>query len=134
AAEIASNYPVLSTPSALQIRIDWVAEVLKLETSEAWALGAVCRLTQYKPFMALAAAIMDNSFESDEVKAPMVGAVLGYRNVEVQKIFARKGHLAQLGLVEDRRGGDFAPSELLLSLLREQTTNPDTLMAILVGK
>lgn len=132
-SEIDSNYPRLPAPSALQARIDWLAEVLHLEECERLALGAVCRLTQFRPFMSFVTALTEGYGDSDEVKASLVGAVLGLRNPVLHRLFSRNGQLFQLGLIEDRGGGDVAPSELVLNLLRERTTSPDGLITLLLG-
>ena len=132
-SEIESNYPKLPAPSALQARIDWLAEVLHLEECEKMALGAVCRLTQFPPFMSFVTVLTEGYGDSDEVKASLVGKVIGLRNPVVYRLFSRNGHLFQLGLIEDRGGGDVAPSELVLNLLRERTASPVGLMTLLLG-
>lgn len=131
--EIVNSVTPQLAPSALQKRIDWVGEVLKLDASEVMALGAVCRLTQFQPFITFATVVTDSFSDDDEVKASLIGSVLGFRNAILHHIFSCNGQLLSLGLLEDRRGGDYAPSELLLNLLRERTTDPNVLMTLLVG-
>ena len=119
--------------SALQKRLDWVAATLKLETREALALAAVCRLTQLGPFRGLAQALAEYGEERDEVSARVAGTVIGLHGRRLHNIFDRQGQLMQLGLLEDRHGGDFAPSEMLLKLLRQRTTDPRVLEDALIG-
>ena len=133
AAEIDAQYPRLPAPSAFQMRIEWLAEVLRLDETESRALGAVCRLTQMPAFMSFAAALTDGYGTSDEVQASLVGRILGLRRSAIHRLFSRDGQLTRLGLIEDRSGGDVSPSELVLGLLRERTGNPDRLKNLLLG-
>lgn len=121
-------------PSALQKRLDWVARVLKLGRSEKRCLAALYRLTQLDPFRQLANALTEHFGERDEVPMLLVGSVVGIRGRQLESIFERTGQLQQLGLIDDRRGGDFAPSEFLLKLLRRRTTSPKMLEELLVGQ
>lgn len=124
----------LPSNSAFQRRLDWVAATLRLGPPEALCLSAVCRLTQLGAFRAFAKVVGDLGDERDEVAALVVGAVTGLQGRRLRSVFDRHGQLMQLGLLEDRHGGDFAPSETLLKLLRLRTTNPRVLENMLIGE
>lgn len=125
------SFPALS---ALQKRLDWVVGTLKLGGHEAACLGAICRLTQLGPFRTFASALLEYSGERDEVSALMVGMVVGIRGRKLSSVFGKRGQLMQLGLLEDRHGGDFSPSEMLLKILRQRTTDPRALEDMLIGE
>ncbi|GHE81020.1 hypothetical protein GCM10019059_43850 [Camelimonas fluminis] len=132
--ELDMQFPRLHAPSALQTRIDWIAHALRLKEFEKKALGAVCRLTQLPPFMSFATALTEGYGDRDEVQATLVLMAIGQRKMAAHRLFSRNGRLSQLGLIDDRGGEDVAPSELVLSILRERTVNADRLMTRLLGE
>lgn len=133
-AEIDRNLAAMPPPSALQKRIDWVADTLKLDARECACLAVLCRLTQVEQFRSFSAAASDYHDERDEAPAGLIAMLLGLRGSAMQKIFFRHGNLMQLGMIEDRGGGDFAPSETLLKLLRQRTTDERVLQDLLIGE
>lgn len=133
-ASIANNRSVAPVPSALQKRLDWVAQTLKLDARDACSLSAVCRLTQLEPFRSFSAAVSGHDEERDEVSVHLIGSLLGIRGSVLRKIFDNRGQLMQLGLIEDRGAADYAPSEMLLKLLRRRTTDPRVLQDALIGE
>lgn len=131
---LAEQAPSFPERSALQKRLDWVAATLKLDDREAACLAAICRLTQLGPFRTFASALAEYSEERDEIAARVVGMVVGIYRRKLRHVFDKRGQLMQLGLLEDRHGGDFAPSEMLLKLLRQRTTDPRVLEDMLIGE
>lgn len=130
---LAEQAPSFTAQSALQKRLDWVAGTLKLDAHIAACLGAICRLTQLGPFRTFAGALLEYGGERDEVPALVVGMVVGIRGRKLSSVFGKRGQLMQPGLLEDRHGGDFSPSEMLLKILRQRTTDPRALEDMLIG-
>jgi AAA+ superfamily predicted ATPase len=133
-AEIERARRPLPPPSALQKRLDWVAGTLQLDADEAACLAILCRLAQLEPFRPFSAAAAEYGGERDEASAELVLSLAGVRGAAARRVFHRDGTLLQLGLIEDRKGGDFAPSETLLKLLRRRTTDPRVLEGMLLGE
>src|SRR5690606_707672 len=121
-------------PSALQRRLDWVSRTLKLDQREAACLAALCRLTQLQPFRSFGAAISNFHEERDEISADFIGELVKIRGGSLRKVFFRHGNLMRLGLIEDRGGRDYAPSEILLRILRQRTTDERALEDVLIGE
>jgi len=133
-AEIHRSRMTLPTPSSLQKRIDWVAHTLRLQPRDSACLAALCRLTQLQPFRSLAAANMQFNEERDEASAHLVLELVGETGRAIRKVFSRRSALTQLGMIEDRSGDDYAPTETLLRLLRQRTTDARVLEDILIGE
>lgn len=120
-------------PSALQKRLDWIARTLKLDSGEAACVGALIRLTQLEPFQSFSNAASQYFEKRDEASADLVGSLVGLQLSKSQKLFHRHGNLMQLGIVEDRGGRDIAPSDMLLKVLRQRTSDPRALEDVLLG-
>ena len=61
-------------------------------------------------------------------------ALTGLRGSSVRNALLPNRALIMLGLLEDRLGGDFAPSRTILRIARLPTTSPDCLRSLLTGK
>lgn len=121
-------------PSALQKRLDWAAATLGLSRNEAAFLGAVVRMTYVQPFYEFYDAAMDCRSRDDEVQASTVARLAGLSPRESWRLFDRRGALIQLGLIEDRGGGDVAVSATLIDLLATRSCDPVVLRRSLLGE
>ncbi len=63
-----------------------------------------------------------------------VGVLTGLSPMQVQRLLTPRQALCLLGLLEDRRGGDFAPSQTVLRIARLETSDPSGLRAALIGR
>ena len=119
--------------SALQKRLAWIGETLSLEPLDLELLGAAVRNVLYEPLHGFVVAISENGPGSDEVDYAALGLLIGQSAKSVRARLSRSQPLLQLGLLEDRHSGDFAPTRTVMRLVRETTTDPDRLRATLFG-
>ena len=119
--------------SALQKRLLWIGETLTLEPFDTELLGAAVRNVLYEPLHGFVTAVSDNGPGSDEVDFATLALLVGDSAKSVRARLSRSQPLVQLGLLEDRHSGDFAPSRTVMRLVRETTTDPDRLRATLFG-
>ena len=119
--------------SSLQKRLDWVGETLTLEPFDLAILGLAVRNVLYEPLHGFVVAVSDNGPGSDEIDFAAMGLLLGHSAKSVRARLSRSQPLLQLGLLEDRHSGDFAPTRTIMRLMRETTTDPDALRATLFG-
>lgn len=123
-AQAERHYGTMPPPSAFQKRVDWVAKTLSLDPIEKASLGAISRLIQLEPFSDFAAAAGGRWIEErDEVPAKFICTLLGLSRGSARRIFQHQGTLQKLGLLEDRGGDDFRPSDFIQKLLRQRTTD-----------
>lgn len=120
-------------PSALQARLDFVAETLGLCGEEAAVLGAAARLTLVPQFRELHEAATPASANADEVDALFAARVAGISERRAIRILGRRMPLFELGLVDDRGGHDIAVSRVVADILSQRTTDPRRLRAGLFG-
>ena len=120
-------------PSSLQKRLDWVGETLSLEPFDRDILGLAVRNVLYEPLHDLVLAVSGNGPGPDEVDFDTLGLLLGNGAKAVRARLTRAQPLLQLGLLEDRHSGDFAPTRTVMRLMRETTTDPERLRATLFG-
>ncbi|WP_172122503.1 ATP-binding protein [Devosia sp. 919] len=128
------DYPERNAPpkSALQKRLEWIATTLQLPERETRILGATVRLTQLEAYQGFREAFCNESGDSDEVGARTLLRVCGLRQADAV-LFGASGILTQLGLLENRRGGDFAASKTLLKVLSQRSTKEGALTSALLG-
>jgi transitional endoplasmic reticulum ATPase len=119
--------------SSLERRLSWVCETLSLPTIEADMLKACVRLALIKPVETLASTF-EGSGGRGEVNATGLAVLTGQNSRAVRQALLPGRPLRVLGLLEDRIGGDFAPSRTVLRISRLGTTDPDRLRSILIGK
>ncbi|SEP82106.1 AAA+-type ATPase, SpoVK/Ycf46/Vps4 family [Devosia sp. YR412] len=122
------------TPSAFQTRLNWVADTLGLSVSESAFLGAVVRMTRVQPFFEFYDAVMVGHNSDDEVLATTAARMAGLTPRESWGITDRRGALVQLGLIEDRGGGDVAASATVVDLLATRSSDPQVLRHSLLGQ
>jgi transitional endoplasmic reticulum ATPase len=121
-------------PSPLEKRLAWLCETLSLSEAEGAILRVVVRAALQKPVHALAEALEIGSAARDEINRSAVGVLTGLSPVQVQRLLTPRQALCLLGLLEDRRGGDFAPSQTVLRIARLETSDPERLRAALIGR
>ena len=119
--------------SPLQMRLDWIGETLTLEPLDLEILGLAVRNVLYEPLHGFVVAVSDNGPGSDEVDYAAMGLLVGQSPKSIRARLSRSQPLLQLGLLEDRHSGDFAPTRTVMRLVRETTTDPDRLRATLFG-
>ncbi|WIJ25787.1 AAA family ATPase [Devosia sp. RR2S18] len=132
-SQIASAYRSVPAKSSFQKRLDWVSQTLQLPRREAMIVGALVRLTHIDAFQQLREAYSGEDPSSDEVSSRTLLRVCGLRRAETN-IFSAHAPLSQLGLIENRGGGDFAASRTLLRVLAQRSTKEAALTAALLGK
>lgn len=135
-------------PSALQRRIDWVCSMLGLDAHNTWFLSNIVRLAhsaEYRPF----ALFLKNCYDPadifhrhggidhghfDGIESDSLGALLGISGRELEKYFGQGAPLLRFGLLENRYSDGYAPSALLVNLLRRDTEDPQLLERSLFGE
>ena len=117
--------------SPLQSRIDWIGDTLSLKPVDRAILGACVRAVVYEPLHAFVRAVSETGLGHDEVDFSTLGRMLGLLPKAVRARLTRARPLVQLGLIEDRHSGDYAPSRTVMRLVRAPTTDPDELGATL---
>ncbi|WP_210162125.1 AAA family ATPase [Amorphus coralli] len=120
--------------SALQKRLDWIADTLRLDPVNASFLGAVVRLTHLAAFRELYDAVVGDRSVEDEVAATTVAHLAGLSPRQARRATDLRSPLHQLGLLEDRGGGDVAVSATIIDLLSQRTTDADRLRSVLLGR
>lgn len=130
--EIERNRRKLPRPSAFQTRLDWVTKTLRLTAHEAYCLGCLCRSTQLAKFRGFANVFRDFCGDQDDLSSDLLCKLTALGTSTIRRMLSRRGQLRQLGLIE-MSGEDVAPSEMLLTLLRNNTSNPRALETALLG-
>jgi SpoVK/Ycf46/Vps4 family AAA+-type ATPase len=120
-------------PSPLERRIAWLCQTLSLTAVEADILRLCVRAALSKPVENLAQAI-DGAGGPGELNATGVATLTGHNGRVVRRALAYGQPLRLLGLLEDRHGGDYAPSNTVLRIARLGTTDPERLRSVLIGK
>lgn len=123
----------LPAPSPLQKRLDWIATTLHLAADEAALLGAAVRLSQLPRFEALADALGPSVQSSGEAQGEFAARLAGLRPHRARQALSLRGPLMQMGLLEDRSGGDIAVSAIVLRLLTQRRGDDAALRTLLLG-
>ncbi|TNC09043.1 ATP-binding protein [Methylobacterium terricola] len=124
--------PVSSSP--LQKRLDWLCRTLSLGAIDAEILALCVRVTLFRPLNGLGGAIAQNYPGHDEINVTAMAALTG-RPAEVLRTRLRPASpLRLLGLVDDRNGGDYAPTKTVMRIARMTTTREDSLRRALLGR
>ena len=121
-------------PSAFQTRLEWIGRTLDLKPAEIGFLGAVARLTQVPEFRELYSAAAGCPRDDDEVPVKSAVHMAGLPDREAHRLADRRSTLLQLGLIEDRGGGDVALSATVAGILSHRTTDDKALKQALLGK
>jgi SpoVK/Ycf46/Vps4 family AAA+-type ATPase len=114
-AVVARDVPV--PPSAFENRLRWIAATTKLSGREAAILKIVVRSLVH-PLVGSIATRLSGGRAEDEINARVIATLLNLPLLAVRNLLARKSPLIQFGLLEDRRGGDVAPTGLIMRLAR----------------
>ncbi len=120
-------------PSSLERRLTWVCETLSLPPLETDMLKASVRLALIRPVEKLAETF-EGSGSRGEINALGLAVFTNYSRDTVRTALQPGRLLRVLGLLEDRAGGDFAPSKTILRIASLPTTDADRLRNILIGK
>jgi len=118
--------------SGLERRMLWLGKTLKLSGLEADVLQATVRAALVPPVELL---LMTHELgHSGEIKPRGLSMLTGHNKRWIDRALMPSQPLRLLGLIEDRRGGDFGPSHTVIQVARMATCNPDRLHAAMVGK
>ena len=120
-------------PSALERRLAWLSQTLALPRIEADVLGAAVRVALFRPVDKLADSLGGLGGRG-EVNATGLAVLSGHGGRGARRALLSKGSLRLLGLLEDRMGGDFAPSRTVMKIARMGLADPDRLRGALIGK
>ena len=120
-------------PSAVQFRLDWIGETLSLSPFERDVLNVAVRNVLYEPLHAFVCHVSNNHPDIDEIDVGTMALLTGHPAKGVGGALASSQPLRQLGLLESRGGGDFAPSGTVMRLMRTRTTDAERLRDTLFG-
>jgi len=117
--------------SGLERRVTWLCETLRLSSLEGEILRAVARMEVHEPLADLVSA-MGCGYR--EINASGLATLTGRDIRSIKQALQPARPLRLLGLLEDRRGGDFSISKTVLRIAQLGTTDPDRLKSLLIGK
>ncbi len=120
-------------PSALEKRLRWLGDTLKLTPVDREILGLTVRLAMHKPLQELCEAGFSNQVASDELCPARISALTGRQQWNIRERLKPTSPLLLQRLLEDRGGGDIAASELVRRIVQIPTTRPDKLREFLIG-
>ena len=120
-------------PSAVQFRLDWIGETLSLESLEREILEVAVRNVLYEPLHAFVCHVSSNHPDIDEIDVGTIAMLTGHPAKGVGAALVAAQPLRQLGLLESRGGGDFAPTRTVMRLVRTRTTDAERLRDTLFG-
>ena len=120
-------------PSAVQFRLDWIGETLSLEPLERGILDVAVRNVLYEPLHAFVCHVSTNHPDIDEIDVGTIAMLTGNPGKAVAAALVATQPLRQLGLLESRGGGDFAPTRTVMKLVRTRTTDAERLRDTLFG-
>lgn len=120
--------------SPLHKRLDWLCRILKLDLVDADILLLCARVALYRSLHTLGCAVTENHSSRDEINASAIAALTGRPSELVRARLRPASPLRLLGLVEDRNGGDYALSRMVVRLARMATTQEERLRQALLGQ
>ena len=120
-------------PSALERRLRWICETLKLSADEASILKLCVRSALFEPLHDLACAPTDDHRMMDEITYSSAARMLGRPRTMIAERLRPYRPLRQLGLIEDRGDEEFAPSSTVMRLARSRHSDPEQLGRELFG-
>jgi transitional endoplasmic reticulum ATPase len=118
-------------PSAVEVRLGFLAEALRLDKAESDVLRLIVSATRIREMNSLLAFGCVSALDEANVGALVLLVSSGSR--KVREALSAKGTLQGLGLIEDRHGGDFAPSPTLMKLVQSRWAKPEDLLKKLYG-
>ena len=130
-------------PSALERRLNWLCGALSLSPLDASILKLVARRALSPEVGRLVEALQQNPHTPpDEISLVTIKALVDVRNREMMRnvrgehrhALSTRAPLMQLGLIEDRCGGDVAPTETVLSIARAPSVQPERLRRMMFGQ
>jgi SpoVK/Ycf46/Vps4 family AAA+-type ATPase len=120
-------------PSTLERQMLWLGETLSLSRLEADILRVAARVATLEIMNDLARA-MELGGGGGEVNCMILSALTGHDTRSVGRALRPQQPLRLVGLLEDRRGGDFAASKTVLRVARLDSNDPERLRTLLIGK
>lgn len=135
-------HPRMPAPSALERRLAWIGTQLGLSAVDRKILGLLVRACSSSPFHSLAQALrssfcldaLDMPAQADDVRLASIARLLGMALPVLRVHLADSAPLLLFGLVDDRHGGDYAASQMILRLAANPRLSADTVRELLFGK
>lgn len=121
-------------PSPLTRRLRWITDTLRLEPLDSEALGVMVRSAMLPAIHQFFDTLTNSYKVDDETHDTVIAGVMGVANSTLRHRLRGQQPLLQLGLVENRSGGDYAPSQTVLNIVRMPTVDPDCMQRALVGR
>lgn len=119
--------------SPLQRRLEWLADTLALAPLDRAILGLATRVAEWPSLSRLAKCACESG-TPPEINVVALAKLLGEAEEVVERRLRRSEPLRLLGLLEDRRGHDYAASRTVLRIARMRATRPDALRSALLGR
>ena len=121
------------TPSGLERRLAWLCRTLALSTLDSAILKLAVRAALFRAVHSLACAANGSHAARDEINVAGLGALLAHPLEGVRQRLKPARPLRLLGLVEDRNGGDFAPTRTVMHIARLGASGDEALRNALLG-
>lgn len=116
-------------PTALDARITWLADRLKLDAHDGALLALFARNALFESWRALAQAV---PMGGHPLTVPILGLLGDVSAIDIESQLESGGRLLRSGLIEDAGDGDFNAGRLLKRIARAQGSDPDRLSALLM--
>ena len=120
-------------PSALERRVDWIADTVGLLALDRELLLLIARACLHEPFGTLMTAAIEGHWNEGEVHVDALWRAAGRSRRQVAERLTRHKPLRQLGLIEDRRSDDVGLSSTVRRLIGLRSAEPQRLRAALFG-
>ncbi|TXN82696.1 AAA family ATPase [Methylobacterium sp. WL8] len=121
-------------PSSLERRLAWLCRTLALPPLDGAILKLAVRSALFRPFQSLAALAGESHSGRDEINVAGLAALTAHPLERVRQRLKTVCPLRLLGLLEDRKGGDYAPSGTVLQIARLSASGDEALRAALLGR
>lgn len=121
-------------PSALERRLTWLCRTLTLSPLDGAILKLAVRAALFRSFQTLASLAAESHSGRDEINIAGLAALSGHPLESVRQRLKASRPLRLLGLLEDRNGGDFAPTRTVLHIARLSASTDEALRNALLGR
>ena len=132
AAALASAVEPEPPISPLQKRIDWLAEVCALNSSQRFLLGLFARIARVPQVRNLVGAVNRQDYCSEQFDFDELRSVLD-KQVD-QRDLSENGLLTRFGLIEKDDNDNFQISDLVGAMLSRKRLDAPQIRALLLGK
>lgn len=122
------------TPSGLERRLAWLCRTLHLPAPDGAILKLAVRAALFRAVHSLACAASGSHAARDEINVAGLSALLADPVESVRQRLKPSRPLRLLGLLEDRNGGDFAPSRTVMHIARVSASGDEALRNALLGR